>query len=181
MMRTPSSRATMVAGTRPPRVMPMTAANGPRPFSRQVSARQSRWNWSHETGKIFSGDGAVVILLNLRLRYQFRHLAGLRPADFLVQRPAPARRVQDRERHAAPGDLRLAKLHQHPCQPATAMGGLDEHVEHVAALVLLRVGGMRRPVDNHQPDAGNGGAFLFGNIAEIAPVPQPRLDPQPER
>jgi hypothetical protein len=27
------------------------------PLSRQASARESRWNWSHETGKIFSGLG----------------------------------------------------------------------------------------------------------------------------
>src|ERR1700730_1751054 len=51
MMRTPSSRATIAAGTKPPRVMAITAWNGPTSLSRQVNARQSRWNWSHETGK----------------------------------------------------------------------------------------------------------------------------------
>src|SRR5579871_241109 len=50
MMRTPSSRATIAAGTRPPRVIAITAWKGPTSLSRQVSARQSRWNWSHDTG-----------------------------------------------------------------------------------------------------------------------------------
>src|ERR1700757_5058480 len=50
MTRTPSSRATIAAGTRPPRVIAITAWNGPTSLSRQVSARQSRWNWSHDTG-----------------------------------------------------------------------------------------------------------------------------------
>src|SRR5580692_11056774 len=53
----PSSRATIAAGTRPPRVMLTIASNGPAPLSRQARARESRWNWSHETGKIFSGLG----------------------------------------------------------------------------------------------------------------------------
>src|SRR5580704_1106814 len=53
----PSSRATIAAGTRPPRVMLTIASNGPAPLSRQASARESRWNWSHDTGKIFSGAG----------------------------------------------------------------------------------------------------------------------------
>ena len=35
--------------------MATTASNGPAACSRQASARESRWNWSHETGKIFSG------------------------------------------------------------------------------------------------------------------------------
>jgi hypothetical protein len=39
---------------------------------------------------------------------------------------------------------------------------------------------MRRPVDDHQPDAGNRGAVLFGDVAEIAAIPQTRLDPDPE-
>ena len=52
----PSSRATIAAGTKPPRVMQTIASNGPAPLSRQASARESRWNWSHETGKIFAGS-----------------------------------------------------------------------------------------------------------------------------
>src|SRR5262245_48767243 len=52
-----SSRATIAAGTRPPRVMQTMASNGPASCSRQASARESRWNWSHDTGKIFSGRG----------------------------------------------------------------------------------------------------------------------------
>src|SRR5688572_12198597 len=50
-----SSRATIAAGTSPPRVMQTTAWNGPDPDSRHASARASRWNWSHETGNAFSG------------------------------------------------------------------------------------------------------------------------------
>src|SRR3954454_18821975 len=57
----PSSRATMPAGTRPPRVMPTIAANGPDALRRQASARESRWNWSHETGNIFAGATSSLI------------------------------------------------------------------------------------------------------------------------
>src|SRR6202035_669470 len=71
MTRTPSSRATIAAGTSPPRVIAITAWNGPTSFNRQVSARQSLWNWSHETGKalparscaLSSGCSAIFILL----------------------------------------------------------------------------------------------------------------------
>src|SRR5690348_2262790 len=52
----PSSRATIAAGTRPPRVMQTIASKGPAPLSRHANARESRWNWSHETGKIFAGS-----------------------------------------------------------------------------------------------------------------------------
>src|ERR1700731_4113270 len=52
----PSSRATTAADTRPPRVTHTIASNGPVPLSRQASARESRWNWSHDTGKIFAGS-----------------------------------------------------------------------------------------------------------------------------
>jgi hypothetical protein len=54
-----SSRATIAAGTSPPRVMATMASNGPASCSRQASARESRWNWSHDTGKILSGRGAL--------------------------------------------------------------------------------------------------------------------------
>ena len=57
IMRTFSSRATIAAGTSPPRVMQTSASNGPASCSRQASARKSRWNWSQDTGKIFSGRG----------------------------------------------------------------------------------------------------------------------------
>src|ERR1700689_1121905 len=57
--RTSSSRATIAAGTRPPRVMATIALKGPAEASRQASARASRWNWSHETGKALS-RGAVM-------------------------------------------------------------------------------------------------------------------------
>src|SRR5712691_11382327 len=55
MILMPSSRATIAAGTRPPRVTQTTAWNGPAPASRQASARASRWNWSHDTGNAFCG------------------------------------------------------------------------------------------------------------------------------
>src|SRR5947209_310560 len=54
--RMPSSRATIAAGTSPPRVIVTIASNGPAPLSRHASARESRWNWSHDTGKIFVGS-----------------------------------------------------------------------------------------------------------------------------
>src|SRR5258708_8989112 len=60
MMRTPSSRATIAAGTSPPRMIAITAWNGPTSFSRQVSARQSRWNWSHETGNAFPARSCAL-------------------------------------------------------------------------------------------------------------------------
>src|SRR5215467_7550727 len=64
--RMSSSRATIAAGTRPPRVTQTTAWNGPAPASRQTSARASRWNWSHETGNAFSGccSGCAMTLLS---------------------------------------------------------------------------------------------------------------------
>src|SRR5260370_30829499 len=52
----PSSRATMAGGTSPPRVIQTIASDGPEPLSRHASARDSRWNWSHDTGKIFVGS-----------------------------------------------------------------------------------------------------------------------------
>src|SRR5262249_25262385 len=55
IIRMPSSRATIAAGTSPPRVMQTTASNGPASASRHASARASRWNWSQETGNCFSG------------------------------------------------------------------------------------------------------------------------------
>src|SRR5438067_915081 len=60
MIRRLSSRATIAAGTRPPRVMHTTASNRPISASRQASARASRWNASHETGNAFSGSGCFM-------------------------------------------------------------------------------------------------------------------------
>src|ERR1700712_1055536 len=58
--RVPSSRATIAAGTRPPRVMQTMAWNGPASARRQASARESRWNWSQETGKAFCAWGSDI-------------------------------------------------------------------------------------------------------------------------
>src|SRR3712207_6816257 len=61
-----SSRATMAAGTRPPRVMHTMASNGPADAKRHARARQSRWNWSQETGKAFGEVGDIGLLFWLR-------------------------------------------------------------------------------------------------------------------
>src|SRR5260370_24970873 len=55
-----SSRGTTAAGTSPQRVIAITAWNGPTSFSRQVSARQSLWNWSHETGNAFPARSCAL-------------------------------------------------------------------------------------------------------------------------
>ena len=59
MVRMSSSRATIIAGAMPPRVIATTARQapsspGPCLSSRQASARLSRWIWSQETWKPFS-------------------------------------------------------------------------------------------------------------------------------
>src|SRR4029077_3541125 len=36
--------------------MQTIASKGPAPLNRQASARESRWNWSQDTGKIFAGS-----------------------------------------------------------------------------------------------------------------------------
>src|SRR5262245_28131965 len=70
MTRIPSSRATIAAGTRPPRVMHTIAANGPAPLSRQASARESRWNWSHDTGNALDGAAASFMATSCRCRHR---------------------------------------------------------------------------------------------------------------
>src|SRR5262245_52263434 len=62
-----SSRATMAAGTRPPRLKQTIASHGPASCRRQARARESRWNWSHETGKIFSGRGGFFSATELTI------------------------------------------------------------------------------------------------------------------
>ena len=62
-----SSRATIAAGTSPPRVTHTIASNGPAPLSRQASARASRWNWSHDTGKALSGIRASACAMFMSL------------------------------------------------------------------------------------------------------------------
>ena len=59
----PSSRAMIADGTTPPRVMHTIAYHWPfEPASRHASARASRWNWSQETGKAFSGRDMQALL-----------------------------------------------------------------------------------------------------------------------
>src|SRR5882757_6033783 len=60
------------------------------------------------------------------------------------------------------------------------MCGLDEDIEHVAASVGSWVERMRRPIDLHQADAGNGHAIPLGYEAEIATVCKARCKPAPE-
>src|SRR5919205_2898827 len=96
MRRTSSSRATIAAGTSPPRVMQMIASNGPAEASRQARARQSRWNWSQETGKAFGEVGDIALLVSLdgweeRSREVLRRLSGGR-ADHGRRQRHPRRR-----------------------------------------------------------------------------------------
>src|SRR5688500_15712324 len=77
MTRMPSSREMMAAGTRPPRVMQTIAFHCPlAPASRQASARASRWNWSQETGKAFSGRDMFAAPLGAQRRGMHAELAG---------------------------------------------------------------------------------------------------------
>src|ERR1043165_7670942 len=85
MTRTPSSRATIAAGTRPPRVMATTAWNGPTSLSRQVRARQSRWNWSQDTGKAFPARSCAIRSAFFSMSFP------------LVGRRSLARRAQSRQ------------------------------------------------------------------------------------
>src|ERR1700756_4629069 len=83
--RTSSSRATIAAGTRPPRVMATIALNGPDEASRQAKARASRWNWSHETGKALSRGEFPMGSLTLKIAlHSKRHDEG-RAAEPLNQ------------------------------------------------------------------------------------------------
>src|SRR5215831_18194071 len=92
-MRMPSSRATIAAGTIPPRVMQTIAWKGPASASRHASARASRWNWSQETGKCFCGcctcgrwlglggsAGAGFCLAHVDDEVEARRHAGTRPS-----------------------------------------------------------------------------------------------------
>src|SRR6185312_15239669 len=68
MTRIPSSREMIAAGTSPPRVMHTIARHWPLvPASRHASARASRWNWSQETGKAFSGRDIFRALQEARM------------------------------------------------------------------------------------------------------------------
>src|ERR1700680_3915369 len=111
----PSSRATMAAGTRPPRVMLTIASNGPAPLSRQASARESRWNWSHDTGKIFSGLSGGVFGCGSAIGFQACGISRLAGRQF---RPHPRQHRLDR---AFRGNelLLIARAH-HPVGIAAA-------------------------------------------------------------
>src|SRR5579872_4912195 len=142
MTRMFSSRATMAAGTRPPRVIATIALNGPSPFRRQASARESRWNWSHDTGNIFSGGGgSAAFLLMLSpdptvLAQRLGHFVGRRPSELFIQRSRHAGGVQRHEADAAPLEFGVRHVHQHFRDPHAAMRRLDEHVRDITALVL---------------------------------------------
>src|SRR6185437_1488437 len=125
----PSSRATIAAGTRPPRVMQTIASNGPKPLNRQASARESRWNWSQETGKIFAGclaaspastvfsevwligDPCVEFCLSMILlgkpvsTFPDRAANGLQGAASAKTRPRPTRPISDGNHRWQSGNL----------------------------------------------------------------------------
>src|SRR5262245_8313192 len=117
----PSSRATMAAGTRPPRVTHTIAWNGPAPASRQASARASRWHWSQEPGKAFCGcgwgwgcgSGCAMALLG-----------GSKPAEVLAQ----IEHEIELRREAVPS-LRHAHQQLAPKQAVAAVGRLVGEIE----------------------------------------------------
>src|SRR6056300_541945 len=65
MSRISNSRATIAAGTNPPRVTATSPSNGPSSKSRQASALEVRCNSSHDTGKALSVWSLMRHVLNL--------------------------------------------------------------------------------------------------------------------
>ena len=93
-----SSRATIAAGTSPPRVMQTIAANGPASASRQASARASRWNWSQETGNgFFASWLRHQSLSSTHIEHEIeprgQSLAALADAHQQLARNRPSRRL----------------------------------------------------------------------------------------
>src|SRR5258705_3410697 len=149
--RTPSSGATIPAGTRPPRVIATIAWNGPAAASRQASARASRWNSSHETGKCFSGmfggivypqQGAAIVLpraAKSQRRYPQVAAARRRPPSQRLE-PAHDRGAGDaRRREMAADDLDIAA--------ARILGGEVEGI--FAAARRDRIEGAGHPHERH--------------------------------
>src|SRR5580704_13212901 len=135
----PSSRATTAAETRPPRVTQTIASNGPAPLSRHANARESRWNWSHDTGNILSGlrgglDCCGSVNFSSVMAMVSSSLAGLKLG------PHPRQHRFDR---AFGGSelLRIARPHH--------------HIGIAAAFVHERIGA--------DDDVG----MLFGDLAEF--------------
>src|SRR3984957_16701182 len=133
----PSSRATTAAATRPPRVTQTMASNGPAPLSRHASARESRWNWSHDTGNILSalrGAGGSACCGSIMTMVSSSLTGGQRRAD-------PRQHRLDRTFRG--GELlRIARAHH--------------HIGIAAALfVHERIG-----ADDHV-------GMVFGNLAEL--------------
>src|SRR6266508_156424 len=139
MIRRLSSRATIAAGTRPPRVMHTTAWNGPTSTSRQASARASRWNASQDTGKIFSSFCGIA---NLRgsdqnVRPEPRIASGAAESS---KHPLPIPPPQRGESSVRPAPLveeRIATDHR-------AGMRLLHLAERAADVALARVGPHRR-------------------------------------
>jgi len=81
------------------------------------------------------------------------HLCGGAPTKVSIQRLALLGCVENGEVEPAISEVRLCEPHQFSGQPTSAVGGLDEQVQHVTALSLGWMCWVRRPVDRHQPDA----------------------------
>ena len=95
----------IAAGTSPPRVMQTIARHWPlTPASRQASARASRWNWSHDTGKAFSGRDIVAHSVEAPSGAGMR--AELDGKPWRCARPPPASTVAG----AVPRTVALARL-----------------------------------------------------------------------
>src|SRR5262245_5531453 len=146
----PSSRATIAAGTRPPRVMHTIAANGPASASRQARARASRWKWSQDTGKAFRGwtgwAGSRVIGLASSLQVEHE----IEPGRKTVARLRHAHR-QFAAVEAVAGVLRLVREielrgeqlaagRQHLEVIMTRAAGIESRKDGAETVAALRIG-----------------------------------------
>src|SRR5215510_7328922 len=150
----PSSRATIAAGTIPPRVMHTTAWNGPASASRHASARASRWNWSQETGNCFcgcctgrpvaapGGSPAADCLAHIDDEVEARRHAGAWASD-LHQQLAMEEAVAGVEGFAREIELRgqqplAGRLHLDVIVPRAP--GIEARLDGGEAIAALRIG-----------------------------------------
>src|SRR5262245_21081537 len=149
----PSSRATIAAGTSPPRVMQTIASKGPASASRHASARASRWNWSQETGKCFCGcctcgrwlglgGSASFCLAHVDDEVEARRHAGTRPSHTHQQLAMEevvtgigglAGKIELRSQETLAG-----RLHRDVIVPGAA--GIEPRLDSAEAITTLRVG-----------------------------------------
>jgi hypothetical protein len=118
--------------------------------------------------------------LSLPVRQTLRHLRSLCPTNSLIHRTARSSSVENKEGESSTLELAFGSLHKQARHAASPVCGFHEDVEHVASPVGSWVKGMRRPLDLHQADAGNGHAIRLGYEAEIAAVRKARRKPTPE-